>query len=134
MTHSKEWKENWRKPIIKHNKTTKYGYRVSYPDKLILGRCFDIGYGTYIQALNGVVIESDVQIGPNCTILSESTIDNKHGKVILKKGCCIGANSVVMPSVTIGENTIVGACSFVNKDVPSNVVSVGIPCKIHRFV
>ena len=51
---------------------------------------------------------------------------------MLKKNCKIGTHSSVMPGVTIGENTIVGAHSFVNKNLPANVIAVGCPVKILR--
>ena len=44
----------------------------------------------------------------------------------------IGAESVVLPGVTIGNNTIIGAGSIVTKDIPSNVVAVGNPCRVLR--
>ena len=43
-----------------------------------------------------------------------------------------GAHSVVMPGVSIGKNSIIGACSFVNKDIPNNVIAYGIPVKVVR--
>ena len=42
----------------------------------------------------------------------------------------IGGNVVVLPGVTIGSNTVIGAGSVVTKDIPSNVVAVGNPCKV----
>lgn len=48
-----------------------------------------------------------MQIDSLCSIYSVSMIDNKEGKIILKKGCRIGSHSIVMPCVTIGENSIV---------------------------
>lgn len=42
----------------------------------------------------------------------------------------IGGNVVVLPGVTIGDNVVIGAGSVVNKDIPSNVVAVGNPCKV----
>jgi acetyltransferase-like isoleucine patch superfamily enzyme len=48
---------------------------------------------------------------------------------VLKKNCKIGTHSVVMPGVTIGENSIIGAFSFVKSDIPANVVAVGVPAK-----
>lgn len=41
-----------------------------------------------------------------------------------------GGNVCVMPGVTIGDNVVIGAGSVVNKDIPSNVVAVGNPCKV----
>ena len=65
---------------------------------------------------------------------SEFTIDSKVGQVILKKNCKIGSHSVIMPGVTIGENSIIGAFSFVNRDVPDNVVAAGVPIKIMKKI
>jgi acetyltransferase-like isoleucine patch superfamily enzyme len=122
--------KNWKKPIIKEGKPTKWSWAVSGVKNLKLGKYVDIGAFVYIQAKAGVVIEDNVQIGGGVKIYSVSTIDNKSGKIILKKNCKIGANSVVMPGVTIGENSIVGALSFVNKDIPENVLAFGVPVKI----
>ncbi|UCH72431.1 MAG: acyltransferase [Thermoplasmatales archaeon] len=123
----------WKMPDIKEKKLhPKYHFLVHNKDGLSLGYKTDIGEFTYINAKHGVVIEDHVQIGSHCSIYSISTIDNKQGKVILKKNCKIGSHSTVMPGVTVGENSIVGAHSFVNKDIPDNVVAVGIPAKIIR--
>ena len=123
---------DWEYPEIEEGKLTKYNWVVQHKDKLKLGYKTDIGAFTYINAKNGVIIEDYVQIGSHCSIYSVSTIDNKEGEVILKKGCRIGSHSVIMPAVTIGENSIVGAFSFVNEDVPDNVVAVGVPAKVIR--
>ena len=48
--------------------------------------------------------------------------------------CWLGANVSVMPGVTIGDNVVIGAGSVVTKDLPSNVIAVGNPCKILREV
>jgi acetyltransferase-like isoleucine patch superfamily enzyme len=103
---------------------------VQNKDSLKLGYKTDIGAFTYINAKNGVVIEDFVQIGSHCSLYSVSSIDDKEGKITLKKNCKIGSHSVIMPGVTIGENAIIGAFSFVNKDVPDSVVVAGVPIKI----
>src|SRR3989338_4170986 len=124
--------KNWKKPKIEEGKLTEYNWLVQNKKGLNLGRKTDIRAFTYINAKNGVIIEDFVQIGAHCSIYSVSTIDNKEGKVALKKNCKVGSHSVIMPDVTIGENSIVGALSFVNRDVPPNVVAGGIPVKIIR--
>lgn len=126
--------EDWKYPDIEEGKLTKYNWVVQHKDKLELGYKTDIGAFTYINAKNGVVIEDCVQIGSHCSIYSVSTIDDKEGQVILKKNCRIGSHSVVMPGVTIGENSIIGAFSFVNDDIPDNVVAVGVPAKVIRNI
>ena len=119
----------WRKPIIKHGKFTKYNYIVQYPEGLKLGKNFDIGTFTYINAKYGVTISDLVQIGSHCSIYSHSTIDSKKGTIVLEKNCRIGTHSTVMPNVTVGENSIVAAYSFVNRDIPKNEVWGGVPIK-----
>ena len=56
----------------------------------------------------------------------------KHGKVHIKRNAFVGINTVIMPGVTIGVNSIVGAQSFVNKDIPDNVIAFGNPAKVYR--
>ena len=122
--------KKWKKPLIKEGKLTKYNWLVQGVKNLKLGNKTDIGAFTYIQAKSDVVIEDLVQIGSHCSIYSQSTIDNKKGKVILKKNCKIGTHSAIMPGVTVGENSIIGAFSFVNKNIPDNVVAFGVPAKV----
>jgi acetyltransferase-like isoleucine patch superfamily enzyme len=122
----------WKQPVIKEGKLTKYNWLVQHKDKLRLGHKTDIGAFTYINARNGVIIEDRVQIGSHCSIYSVSTIDDKSGAVVLKKNCRIGSHSVIMPGVTIGENSVVGAFSFVTHDVPDNSVSFGVPAQVAR--
>jgi galactoside O-acetyltransferase len=54
--------------------------------------------------------------------------------VHIGKNCWIGAGVVILPGVTIGDNTVIGAGSIVTKDIPSNVVAVGNPCKVLRDI
>jgi len=126
----KERFKKWVKPKIKDNKPTKWNWVVKGVKNLELGNMVDIGAFTYINASEGVIIEDNVQIGSHCSIYSVSTIDSKKGKVILKKNCKIGTHSVIMPNITIGENSIIGAFSFVKENIPDNVVAFGVPAKI----
>jgi len=126
--------EKWETPEITEGKLTKYNWLVQVIENLILGDKTDIGAFTYINATHGVIIEDHVQIGSHCALYSISTIDNKRGKIILRKNCKIGSHSTIMPGITIGENTIIGAHSFVNKDIPSNCLAFGVPARIQaRF-
>ena len=52
--------------------------------------------------------------------------------VTIGNGVWIGANVMVMPGVTIGENSVIGAGSVVTKDIPADVVAVGSPCRVLR--
>ncbi len=123
----------WKAPVIEHNKPTQYNWVVQHPDRLSLGTQTDIGAFTYINAKNGVTIEPEVQIGSHCSIYTVSTIDDKAAPVVLKRNCRIGTHSTVMPGVTIGENAVIGAHSFVNRDIPANCIACGIPVRITRM-
>ena len=123
---------DWQYPKIEEGKPTKYNWVIQNMDGFRLGYKTDIGSFTYINAKNGVTIEDFVQIGSHCSIYSISTIDEKTGPVKLKKGCRVGSHSIVMPGVTIGENTIVGAFSFVNMDIPANAIAYGVPAKVAK--
>ena len=124
--------KNWKYPKIEESKPTKYHWIVQNLSGFKMGKNTDIGAFTYINAKEKVTIDDEVQIGSHCSIYSVSTIDNKKGPVHINKGACIGAHSVVMPGVTIGENSICGAYSFINKDIPANSLAFGIPAKVKR--
>jgi acetyltransferase-like isoleucine patch superfamily enzyme len=126
--------QDWQYPEIEERRPTKYNWLVQHVDNFKLGYKTDIGAFTYINAQHGVIIEDHVQIGSHCSIYSISTIDNKQGKVTLKKNCKIGSHCVIMPAVTVGENSIVGACSFVNADIPDNVIAAGVPAKVIKKI
>lgn len=57
-----------------------------------------------------------------------------NAPVRIGKNCWIGAGALIMPGVTIGDNTVIGAGSVVTKDIPSNVVAVGNPCRVMREI
>jgi acetyltransferase-like isoleucine patch superfamily enzyme len=108
---------------------TKWNWMCQNHQNLTLGNNTDIGAFTYINAKFGVQIEEDAQVGSHCSIYSESTIDDKKGKVLICRNARVGAHSVIMPGVTVGEDAVVAACSFVNKDVPAGAIWGGVPAK-----
>ena len=112
--------KKWEQPKIEHNIPTKWNWVVGYPEGLKLGKNTDIGAFTYIMAKYGVIIEDDVEIGSHCSIYTQNTINEKildirlilKGPVHLKKGCCIGAHTVILPGVVVKENTLIRAHSL----------------------
>ena len=129
MSENSRFKD-WRPPEIPEGKMTKYHWIVQNAMGLKLGYMTDIGAFSYINAKHGVTIEDFVQIGSHCSIYSVSTIDEKHGEVILRQNCRIGSHTVIMPGITIGENAVIGAHSFVNRNIPANSTAVGVPAKV----
>ena len=121
---------NWEYPKIIDGKPTKYNWIVQNLDGFVMGTMTDIGAFSYINALHGVVIKDNVQIGSHCSVYSVSTIDETYGKVILEKNCKIGSHSTILPGVSVGKNSIIGAHSLVNKNIPDNVTAFGVPVKI----
>ncbi len=57
-----------------------------------------------------------------------------NAPIHIGKNCWLGSGVLVLPGITIGDNVIIGAGSVVTKDIPSNVVAVGNPCKVLREV
>jgi len=102
----------------------------------------DIGRFCFISAASSVVLEEDVLLSPNVIISDHSHVTTqldqsilrsgitKSNPVRLKKGCWVGANSVILPGVTIGKHAVVGANSVVRTSVPDFCVAVGSPAKI----
>lgn len=92
--------------------------------------------GVYIQAKNGIIFGNNVGVSPGCKIISSNHDQNDHSKhekaepIRIGNNVFIYANSVVLPGVQIGDNVIIGAGSVVTKDIPSNSIAVGNPCKV----
>ena len=57
-----------------------------------------------------------------------------NAPIHIGKNCWLGAGVIVLPGINIGDNTVIGAGSVVTKDIPSNVVAVGNPCKVLREI
>ena len=123
--------KNWQPPKIEEGKLTKYNWLVKNKENLKLGSETDIGAFVYLNAYSGIIIEDYVQIGGGVKIYSLDTISNKKGKVILKKNCKIGANSVILPNTIVGENSVIGACSVIKygTKIPPNEIWAGGPAK-----
>ena len=124
--------ENWKAPEIENNKLTEWNWMCQHVENLSLGENVDIGAFTYLNAKNKIVIEDHVQIGSHCALHTISTIDGKKGTISLERNSRIGSHTIIMPGITVGENSIIGAFSFINRDVPKNVLAYGVPIKIIR--
>lgn len=90
-----------------------------------------------------IYIGDCTMIGPNVTIATaghpiEPGLRSRglqyNMPVHIGKNCWLGAGVIVMPGVTIGDYTVIGAGSIVTRDIPANVVAVGNPCRVMRPV
>ena len=90
-----------------------------------------------------IYVGDNVMIGPNVTISAGThpvhpELRRKQAQYNLSitngRNVWIGANSVILPGVRIGDNTVIGAGSVVTRDIPANVVAVGSPCRVLREI
>ena len=90
-----------------------------------------------------IYIGSYTMIGPNVTVATAGhpILPELREKayqfnmpVHIGRNCWIGAGAMIMPGVTIGDNSVIGAGSVVTKDIPANVVAYGNPCRVAREI
>ena len=113
------------------------------------GHHVHLGSNVYANAGLKLVDDTHIYVG-DCTMFGPNVVIATAGHPIdpelrskglqynlpvhIGKNCWLGAGVIVMPGVTIGDNTVIGAGSIVTKDIPSNVVAVGNPCRVLREV
>lgn len=110
-----------------------------------------VHFGKNIYANFNLTLVDDTHIyvgdytmfGPNVTVASaghpilpelREKVYQYNMPVRIGRNCWIGAGAVIVPGITIGDNTVIGAGSVVTKDIPSNVVAVGNPCRVLREI
>lgn len=91
-----------------------------------------------VQIWDGILIEDNVFVGPNVTFVNDRYPKSRNSdwvleRIIVKKGASIGANSTILPGVTIGENAMIGAGSVVTKDVSADTTVVGNPARFIKL-
>ena len=113
------------------------------------GHHVHLGKNVYINAGLKLVDDTHIYIG-DCTMLGPNVVLATAGHPIdptlrekalqynlpvkIGRNCWLGAGVIVMPGVTIGDNSVIGAGSVVTKDIPANVVAVGNPCRVLREI
>ena len=113
------------------------------------GKNVHLGKNVYFNFNATLVDDTHIYIG-DCTMLGPNVVIATAGHPILPelrekalqynlpvhigRNCWLGAGVIVLPGVTIGDNTVIGAGSVVTKDIPANVVAVGNPCKVLREI
>ncbi len=113
------------------------------------GRHVHFGHHIYANFNLTLVDDTHIYVG-DCTMLGPNVTIATAGHPILPelreqayqynapvrigRNCWLGAGVIVVPGVTIGDNTVIGAGSVVTHDIPANVVAVGTPCRVLRSI
>jgi len=112
-----------------------YGYNVR------IGRNGFVNYGCVFLDCAPITIGDDAQIAPGVQLLTAThpvaAAARRAGEesalpITLGDGVWIGGGAIVLPGVTVGDDTVVGAGSVVTRDLPANVVAAGNPCRVLR--
>ncbi len=115
--------------------------RVAYGNRTYIGDNFYANFNLVLVDDINIFIGNNVMFAPNVTISTTGHPIHpnlrKNGEqfsfpVKIEDNVWIGSGVVILPGVTIGENSVIGAGSVVTKDIPKNVVAVGNPCKVLR--
>lgn len=118
-------------------------FRCDYGYNIHLGENFYSNMNLTILDEAKVTFGDNVLIAPNVSIYTAGhPVDMKRRNAALEyaypvsigNNVWIGGNVVILPGVTIGDNSIIGAGSVVAKDIPANVVAVGNPCKVVKEI
>ena len=124
-----------------------YGFEfpVLVHPSVFMPRSIEPGEGTIMAA--GTVLTVQVKIGAHVHVDTSCTVGHGavlgdysrlnpgvhvSGDVVIKTGAYIGAGAVVTQGIVVGSNTIVGAGAVVVRDLPDNVVAVGVPARVIR--
>ena len=119
------------------------GLHMSYGKHVYLGDYFYANFNLTIIDDGEVHIGDLTMIGPNVTICTTGHSVDPHYRemaahyslpIYIGKNVWIGSNAAILPGVSIGDNTVIGAGSVVTRDIPANVVAVGNPCRILREI
>lgn len=110
-------------------------YKTDFPDGRLTGRPIQIGAFSLVDYGGGVTFGRNVKVGYGVTILSVSSITGSRDSRLIRQPVSLGDNveigsqAVILPGVTIGRNSTIGAGAVVTHDIPENVIAVGQPAR-----
>lgn len=105
------------------------------------GKCIYANFNLTLVDDTHIYVGDFTMFGPNVTVATaghpilpelREQVYQYNFPVHIGRNCWIGAGAVIVPGVSIGDNTVIGAGSVVTKDIPSDVVAVGNPCRVLR--
>ena len=114
-----------------------------YGKHITIGDNFFANYNCVILDVAKVEIGNNVFFAPNVSVyaaghpihhIPRTALWEYGAPVKIGNNCWIGGNTVINPGVSIGDNTVIGSGSVVTKDIPSNVIAAGNPCKVIREI
>lgn len=117
--------------------------RVDYGSHIRIGARTFANFGLVALDVAPITIGDDVQIGTNVQLLTPThPIDPQSRRdkweaaepITIEDNVWLGSGAIVLPGVTIGENTVVGAGAVVSRDLPANVLAVGNPARVVRTI
>ena len=112
-------------------------------DKMLAGEIYNANHNLVILDGNKVKFGDNVFVSPNCAFYTaghplaykERNKGLEYAKPIkVGNNVWIGGNVTVLPGVSIGDNVVIGAVSVVTKDISSNVIAVGNPCRVIKEI
>lgn len=110
---------------------------------LEIGESTFINFGTTIAASHSVRIGRECQIGPHCMFMDNAyhSVDPEQRNVVppslpitIGDNVWVGARAIILPGVTIGDHSVIGAGSVVTRDVPARTFAAGAPCRVVRSI
>lgn len=117
--------------------TSIYHSAIVYGD-VTVGKRSWIGPNTLLDGSHGLKIGDTVSISAGVSIYTHDTVqwalsggiaEYESGPVSIGSCCHIGSHTVIAKGVTIGDHCVIGASSFVNRDIPPFTIAVGLPCR-----
>ena len=101
-----------------------------------IGKGVRISFKAKLDTTNprGIHIGDETYIAFGAAVLSHDMSRLVHRDVVIGKCCFIGACSIILPGVTVGDHSVVGAGSVVTKDVPPNTLVAGNPAQVVRAI
>ena len=123
-----------------------YGKHIFVGNQVVINMNCTFVDNNIIEIGNNVLIASNVQLytATHSTKVHERIMNDEEIKTGICKtyalpikicdGAWIGGGSIVLPGVTIGKNSVIGAGSVVTRSIPDNCVAVGNPCRVIKYI